>query len=281
MSDIEPRVDFHTHSIHSDGTLQPAALVALAHARNVHCMALTDHDTTSGCAEAETACNALGMRFINGIELTCGWRGREIHMVGLRVARDDEALQAHTQDLAARRRARIVAIGEKLTRQKLPGATLVEAALAQCAAPTRMHLARLLVAEGTVATPQAAFDLWLGRGKPCFVNAEWPDIAATAERIVQAGGLPVLAHPHRYPLSNGVLRMLCAEFKQAGGAGIEVSLAGSSPDDTARAAALARRFELAGSIGSDFHEPGLPWRPLGRFVKLPDLVTPITQLLDS
>ena len=276
-----PRVDFHTHSNHSDGTLTPTELVTLAHARNVQLLALTDHDTTAGCAEAAAACTSLGMRFINGIELTCGWRGREIHMVGLRVDPASETLAAHTLDLAQRRRARIIAIGARLTRLGMNGAQLAEAALAQCPAPTRMHLARLLLAEGAVAEPQAAFDRWLGRGKPAFVSAEWPDIATTAACIVEAGGLPVLAHPHRYPLSNGALRELCTEFKQAGGTGIEVSLAGASPDDAARAASLARRFELAGSIGSDFHEPGLPWRPLGRFVKLPDQVTPITQLLNA
>jgi predicted metal-dependent phosphoesterase TrpH len=142
-----------------------------------------------------------------------------------------------------------------------------------------MHLARLLVETGAVSDPQAAFDRWLGRGKSAFVGAEWPDIPTTVACIKRAGGLAVLAHAHRYPLSNGVLRELCAEFKQAGGAGIEVSLAGASPDDSSRLASLARRFDLAGSAGSDFHEPGLPWRPVGRFAKLPDLVLPITRQL--
>jgi predicted metal-dependent phosphoesterase TrpH len=77
-------------------------------------------------------------------------------------------------------------------------------------------------------------------------------------------------------LSHGGLRELCAHFKSAGGAAIEVSLSGMGPGDTDRAAALARRFDLAGSTGSDFHAPGLPWRPLGRFAKLPDQIVPIT-----
>jgi 3',5'-nucleoside bisphosphate phosphatase len=97
--------------------------------------------------------------------------------------------------------------------------------------------------------------------------------------IVAAGGIPVLAHPHRYRVSNGVLRELVSEFKQAGGVGIEVSLAGMGPGDADRAASLARRFELAGSFGSDFHQPDLPWRPLGRFAKLPDGLTPVTVYL--
>ncbi len=273
------RIDLHTHSHHSDGTLAPSALVELARLRHVQLLALTDHDTTAGCAEAAAACAVANIHFLNGIELTAGWRGREIHVVGLRIQPDDAALAVHTRDLMARRQARIVAIGEKLTKHGMDGALLAARALAQCLAPTRMHLARLLVEQGIVSEPQAAFDRWLGRGKNAFVNAEWPDLASTVTCINNAGGVAVLAHPHRYPLSNGVLRELCAEFKQIGGAGIEVSLAGCSPDNATRLASLARRFDLAGSIGSDFHEPGLPWRPVGRFAKLPDQVRPITHQL--
>jgi len=122
---------------------------------------------------------------------------------------------------------------------------------------------------------QQAFERWLKRGRPGYVSAQWPQLPAAVQRIVAAGGIAVLAHPHRYQVSHGVLRELVAEFKAAGGEGIEVSLAGMGAGDADRAAALARRFDLAGSIGSDFHEPDLPWRPLGRFAKLPDLITPI------
>jgi predicted metal-dependent phosphoesterase TrpH len=107
----------------------------------------------------------------------------------------------------------------------------------------------------------------------------WPPLAATVATILEAGGLAVLAHPHRYKLSNGLLGELCGEFRAAGGAGIEVSLAGMSPQDAARAASQARKHGLAGSVGSDFHEPGLPWRPLGRFAKLPDGIEPIAAQL--
>jgi predicted metal-dependent phosphoesterase TrpH len=85
----------------------------------------------------------------------------------------------------------------------------------------------------------------------------------------------VLAHAHRYKLSHGGLKELCVAFRAAGGAGLEVSLPGTSPGDAARLASLARACELAGSVASDFHEPGLAWRPLGRFAKLPDQVVPL------
>ncbi len=89
----------------------------------------------------------------------------------------------------------------------------------------------------------------------------------------------MLAHPHRYRLARGALQELAADFAAAGGAAIEVSLHGMGSADAERAATLARRHGLAGSVGSDFHEPGLPWRPLGRFAKLPGDITPITAQL--
>ena len=134
---------------------------------------------------------------------------------------------------------------------------------------------RELVRLGLADSVQQAFDRFLARRKVGYVAQEWPDIDATIAAIRAAGGHAVLAHAHRYKLSHGGLKELCAAFRTAGGAGLEVSLAGTSPQDASRLASLARAYELAGSVASDFHEPGLPWRPLGRFAKLPDQVVPI------
>jgi predicted metal-dependent phosphoesterase TrpH len=275
---MNQRIDLHTHSNCSDGVLAPAALVALAAQRQVELLALTDHDTAAGCEEARAACQTHGIRFVPGVELSCQWRGREIHIIGLDLDTAHAPFMAHCAALLALRRQRIGAMAERLSRAGLPGDELAAEALA-AAAPTRAHLARALCARGLAASVQAAFDRWLKRGQPGYVAACWPALAIAVHCIVAAGGAAVLAHPHRYPLSNGVLRELLGEFKAAGGAGLEVSLAGMGPSDADRVASLARRFELAGSIGSDFHEPGLPWRPLGRFAKLPDRITPIVALL--
>jgi predicted metal-dependent phosphoesterase TrpH len=275
---MDPRIDLHTHSSRSDGLLAPSALVDLAAQRQVQLLALTDHDTTSGCDEAQSACDRHGIRFVPGVELTSVWRDREIHVVGLGIARDHAPFIAHCAGVLELRRERIRAMGQRLTAAGLPGAELAAEALS-APAPTRAHLARGLCSRGLAATVQAAFDRWLKRGQPGYVAAQWPDLAGAVRCISAAGGVAVLAHPHRYQVSNGVLRTLVEQFKAAGGVGLEVSLAGMGPGDADRAATLARRFELAGSIGSDFHEPGLPWRPLGRFAKLPDRIMPITARL--
>jgi len=275
---MEPRIDLHTHSHCSDGVLAPAALVALAAQRQVELLALTDHDTTLGCDQARAACQAHGMRFVPGAELSSVWREREIHLVGLNIDPAHPPFIAHCALLLELRRQRIVAIGERLARAGLPGVELAHEALA-AAAPTRAHLARALCARGVSASVQVAFDRWLKRGQPGYVAAPWPPLASAVRCIVDAGGVAVLAHPQRYRVSSGVLRELLAEFKAAGGAGLEISLPGMAPRDADRLATLARRFDLAGSIGSDFHEPGVPWRPLGRFAKLPDRITPIMDRL--
>jgi 3',5'-nucleoside bisphosphate phosphatase len=272
-------IDLHTHSRWSDGMLTPAELIERAARRRVQLLALTDHDTIGGCAEAERACQTHGVRFSPGAELTCLWRGREVHVVGLRLRLPSAELEQHCTQMMALRHERIAAMAQRLTRAGLPGAALAAAALT-VPAPTRAHLARALCEQGWAKDLQQAFDRWLGRGRPGYVEARWPELAQVVACIAAAGGLAVLAHPHRYPLSGGGLRALVDAFKQAGGTGIEVSVSGMSPKAADRTASLARRFALAGSIGSDFHEPDLPWRPLGRFAKLPDGITPIAACLD-
>ncbi len=89
----------------------------------------------------------------------------------------------------------------------------------------------------------------------------------------------MLAHPHRYRLSAGQLRELAAAFAQEGGAALEASMAGMSPNDADRIASLCRRFNLRASMGSDFHDPAVPWNPLGRWLKLAAGLEPVTQLL--
>jgi predicted metal-dependent phosphoesterase TrpH len=273
------RIDLHTHSSWSDGVLAPAELVALAATRAVGLLALTDHDTMAGCEEAAQACQAARIAFLYACEMTSLWRGREVHIVGLRLDPHSPQLAAHLAGVRGQRAERIRAIGARLDQHGLDGTAIAAAVLARAGTPTRLHLARELVQRGHAEDEDQAFKRWIGRGQRAAVAAVWPAVETSAAAIASAGGLAVLAHPHRYQLSAGALRELCGQFRDAGGAGIEVSLPGMGPGDASRAAALARRFGLAGSCGSDFHVPGIPWRPLGRFAKLPEGVVPISERL--
>ena len=280
-SSAEPLVDFHTHSDFSDGVLTPQALVEAAHARRVGTLALTDHDTTAGLAAAHAACGAAGMRFVPGVELSACWRGQTIHVVGLQFDTTHAGLEAHLAAVLVRRRARLGEIGERLEkRARLPGRELAALA-ANATAPTRLHLARLLVTRGHARDTQEAFDRWLNRDTAGHVPAEWPSLEQALAAICDSGGIAVLAHPHRYRLSAGQLRELTAAFALQGGAALEASMAGMSPNDADRIASLCRRFKLHASMGSDFHDPAVPWNPLGRWLKLAAGLEPVTQLLKA
>jgi 3',5'-nucleoside bisphosphate phosphatase len=273
------RIDLHAHSRCSDGALSPAELVALAAARQVELLALTDHDTLAGCEVAARECARHRIEFLWGSELTALWRGREIHVVGLRLDPKCSLLETHLRSVVQQRSERIRAIGAKLARCGLPGEELAASVLSESGTPTRLRLAELLVERGHANDVEQAFKRWIGQGQRAAVSPQWPALESAVAAILAARGLAVLAHPHRYKLSAGVLAELCAEFRALGGEGLEVSLPGMSPNEAARAASLARRFDLAGSCASDFHKPGLPWRPLGRFAKLPEGVVPITERL--
>jgi len=273
-------IDLHTHSTWSDGLLTPSQLVQLAAVRKVGVLALTDHDTTGGISEAGAECAIHGITLIPGVEITSGWRGQEIHIVGLGLDPESPVLQQHLAQLLQLRRDRIVAIGERLRRApRFADRDFTTDVLAKAPVPTRMHVARAMVSAGVVDSTQDAFDRYLGRGCVGHVPQQWPGVDMAVAAIRAAGGHAVLAHAHRYKLSGGALRNLCAEFAAWGGSALEVSLPGMSPGDASRLASLARQHSLAGSAASDFHEPGLPWRPLGRFAKLPDGIEPLLSRL--
>ena len=243
-------------------------------------LALTDHDTVAGCAEARQACETLGLVFVDGVELSCSWRGQAIHVIGLAPDITAPALQAQIADVLQRRRRRAAAIFERLQRRgRLPVQTLADALLAQDSVPTRTHIARALVAAGHATDMKEAFTRWLGRDRCGHVPVDWPALGDTLSCLVNAGAQLVLAHPHRYKLSSGALRHLVAEFKEGGGHALEISIGGMSPNDRERIATLARRNGLAGSGGSDFHDPATPWNPPGRFAKLPADIEPIAARL--
>ena len=277
----ETLVDFHTHSHFSDGVLAPAAIAERARARGVAALALTDHDTTAGLDEARRACEAAGIRFIPGVELSASWRGQTIHLVGLQLDPCHEGLQQHLAGVLARRQSRLREIGERLEkRARLPGRELA-AVVSGTTAPTRLHLARLLVERGFARDNQEAFDRWLNRDTPGHVPAEWPTLDEAMKALRDSGSVAVLAHPHRYRASAGQLRELVAAFVNLGGKALEASMAGMSPNDADRIASLCRRFELFASMGSDFHDPAVPWNPLGRWLKLQAGLEPVTDLLTT
>lgn len=265
-------IDLHLHSTASDGRLQPAALVRHAQACGVQILALTDHDTTAGLAAAATAAAGLGLTFVPGVEISADWRGRSIHVLGLAIDGTAGTLLRGLTGLAAERERRAEEIASRLDAAGAPGGAALARVRQLSVLPTRTHFARALSELGAVRSLAEAFDRYLGRGRPAAIRSRWPAMTEAVAWIRAAGGVAVLAHPLRYTLSPGARRDLCREFREAGGCALEVVCGGSSAAQVEQAASLALRTGLAGSLGSDFHDPAVPWNPPGRLAKLPRAV---------
>jgi predicted metal-dependent phosphoesterase TrpH len=268
-------IDLHTHSNCSDGSLTPTDLVARAAAAGVDVLALTDHDTVAGLDEAEHSAGVHGLRLVPGVEISASWRAQAIHVLGLWIDPASAELRSVLKMQAERRRARMRKICGRLEKLGLPGPLLLAAVEAHPGLPTRAHLANAMVAGGHVNRPDEAFRKYLGSGKPANVAAEWPALDVVVGWIRAAGGVAALAHPARYALSAGGRRQMLTDFVAAGGAALEVVTGANGAQHVEGVAALAVRYGLMGSVGSDFHDPQLTWNPLGRSLKLPDCVTPV------
>ncbi|RBW50268.1 PHP domain-containing protein [Marinobacter sp. F3R11] len=268
-------IDLHCHSTASDGALTPTELVKRAAEREVTHLALTDHDTISGLAEAVSAATVNDIVLISGVELSCLWRSHTIHVVGLDFDPDDAEFREALERQKRNRWDRAAMIAERLS--KLAITDLLERATKEAGGdvPGRPHFARVMVEAGIVKNAAQAFKRYLGAGKAGDVKAYWPELQEVVQWVSAAGGLAVLAHPRKYKLTATKLRELTADFRRAGGQAIEVSTSGQSSGDLGFLAELCRREKLLASQGSDFHFPGAPWCEVGRIMKMPDGLEPV------
>lgn len=276
MSDL---YDLHCHSTASDGALSPSALVQRAHQQGVNVLALTDHDTTAGLHEANASAVAAGIKLIPGIELSTTWQGKCLHVVGLNIDPNYPPLAKATLNLQKIRLDRAEQIARKLEKKRITGALAAVKKAAGQGMITRTHFSDFLVSQGHVDSQQEAFDRYLSKGKPAYVPTPWTELSVAVNWIIESGGIAVLAHPLRYNLSAAWMKRLLQAFKETGGQAIEVITGRITADEIRLAADYARRFELAGSIGSDFHSPDNQWIELGRLEPLPQKIKPVWELL--
>ncbi|GAB4254741.1 MAG: PHP domain-containing protein [Methylomicrobium sp.] len=275
---MNPSYDLHCHSSASDGALPPFELIERAKQQGVTHLALTDHDTTDGLAEALQAANDAGIELISGIELSTTWQRHCLHIVGLNIDTTNRSMQEGIARLQAIRCERAEQMAVKLEKKRIYGALEAVKAAAGKGMITRTHFADFLLSEGHVSTPQEAFDRYIGQGKPAYVSTEWAGLEEAIGWIKQAGGIAVLAHPMRYKLTASWMKRLMTAFKDAGGEAIEVVCGRNDPQETQTCAQYALNFGLAGSKGSDFHNPKYPWVELGRLNPLPESVKPVWDL---
>lgn len=256
-------IDLHVHSNASDGTLTPTEVVKLAIEKDLAAIALSDHDTVKGVAEAVQAAKGSDLQVIPATELSCYYHGVEIHILGLFVDYTSEHFLAELDRLEQARCQRNLDM-IKLFRKDGIDITLNEL---QAGNPdsviTRAHFARVLVQKGICNNKNTAFDCYLGVGCPYYL----PKPQVTPERslplITEAGGIPILAHPMLYKFGYCEVEELVQYLIPIGLKGIEAYHSSNNVSQSDKLRSLALKYNLVISGGSDFHGTNKPDIELG------------------
>ncbi|MCD8130439.1 MAG: PHP domain-containing protein [Lachnospiraceae bacterium] len=264
-------VDLHTHSYKSDGSKSPSELVDMAAEIGLSAMALTDHDTTDGVEEAVTHAadlRAAGIEnvpeIIPGVELSTDKWGCDIHVVGLYIDIHNAALQKSLTDFVFKREKRNELMCDRL--RKMAGFDISYEKLTAAypgAVLTRAHYATYLIDKGYVKDKKEAFSVYLGEDTPYFVPRDKITPVDAVHLILNAGGIPILAHPMLYKLTEAQLEALVCEMKNAGLVGIEAIYSTYTVEQERYVRRLAQKYDLLLSGGSDYHGDAKPDISLG------------------
>jgi predicted metal-dependent phosphoesterase TrpH len=248
-------VDLHCHSTASDGTLSPTEVVQLAKRSGLTALALTDHDTIAGCAEAAAAAKEIGIDFLPGIEISAEFpHPGTMHILGYGVDPKSETLSKLTDTLIAgrdNRNPRIIAklqeLGLKITMEEVEqeaGGQVVG----------RPHIAAILLRKGYVKTIKDAFNKYLAQGAPAYFDKERLTPKQALQMIRDSGGLPVLAHAIQLRTENDAqLERIIKDLLDLGLVGIEVYHSDHNDDWIAKCEHFAKKYNLLKTGGSDFH----------------------------
>ena len=247
------KADLHLHTIASDGRLEPEALVRLAVERGLDVIAITDHDTINGVVPALAAAKNLPLiTVIPGVEINTDVPHGEVHVLGYFIDYSDQKLAISLHNLRDSREGRAQKMIAKLgdLGMKIDWQRVQE--LAHGGSIGRPHIAKALLDKGYVSSEKQAFDRYIGRNGPAYVEREKLLPVEAVRLIIEAKGLPVLAHPAN--IDN--LDKLLTELKAAGLVGIEVYYGEYSPDIVDAMLKVARRYDLIPTGGTDYHAFG-------------------------
>lgn len=247
------RLDLHLHTTHSDGSLSPTEVVRLAHQAGVTALAITDHDITTGLAEAMATGLQFGIEIIPGVEISSIFGNSELHMLGYFLDDGDTELNERLTALRESRHRRNPQIIERLQTMGIEITYEEVRTLAGTDSVGRPHIARVLMEKGVVATAKEAFDQFLAEGRPAYVPRLLPSPAEAIRWIKAAKGLAVLAHPTWIKPSEGTLSDLVRQLKAEGLDGVEVHYSTHTARQTREYLGLANQLGLLVTGGSDFH----------------------------
>jgi predicted metal-dependent phosphoesterase TrpH len=256
-------IDLHTHSTASDGSLSPAALIALASERGLSAIALTDHDTIAGLDEAEAAARDKGIRFIRGVEIEIDFKPGEFHLLGLGFAGAPEELADKLRGFAQSRLERNRKIIDSMRADGM--AVEWDELIAHSGASMvgRPHIAAYLVQKKIVKTRQLAFDRFIGKGRPYYFPKACVPLEEGIGLIQRCGGLAVIAHPMSLFVSWTRLRALFPEWSKLGVDGVEAWHPTARRGECEKLEALAIENGFLSTAGSDYHGEPRPERKLG------------------
>src|SRR5580658_3367842 len=248
-------VDLHTHSTASDGTLAPAALVRMAAEKGLTALALTDHDTIAGVTEAAAAAQKAGIDFLPGIEISAEFpRPGTMHLLGYGIDPNSQILTNLTTTLLAGRDNRNPQIVQKLNELGMKVTMQEWHDEAKGSVLGRPQLAAILLRKGYVSSIKQAFDKYIGQGAPAYFDKERLSPARALEMIRESGGLAVLAHPIQLRTQNDAqLERIVKDLLDLGLAALEVIHSDHDAAHIEKYTALADRFGLLKTGGSDFH----------------------------
>lgn len=255
--------DLHLHTKYSDGTFTPEELVLRAQNAGLSCIALTDHDTVEGCAQAAEACGKVNIQFIAGAELTAEHADVEVHVLGYFLDTQNSVLLERLAKFQTDRQQRIHGMCAALNKLGVPIKAESVFELANCKSPGRPHVARTLVKEKLIGSLDEAFERFLKKGRPAWVPKTKMSALESVELIHQAGGLAVMAHPG-LNRSDDIIPALV----EAGLDGIECFHTKHSTVMSERYLEIAEKYNLLVTGGSDCHGFSKK-QPLIGTVKLP------------
>lgn len=258
------RIDLHTHSLASDGTQTPTELVRAAQAEGLDVLAITDHDSAGGWAEAAEAAADAGIELVRGMEISTRHQGGSVHLLAYLPDPTYPGLDAALAEILDGRASRVPAMVERL-RALGSAITLVDVRRANPTTPAigRPHLADALVALGEVADRDEAFERFLGDGRPAYVDRYAAPLATMIDIVDRAGGVSVIAHPWGRNAPAGLDEETLAALVAAGLAGIEVDHEDHDPPTRERLRAVARNLGLVATGSSDHHGAGKIGHGLG------------------
>jgi predicted metal-dependent phosphoesterase TrpH len=265
------RIDLHTHSRVSDGTDTPSELVRAAARAGLDVVAITDHDTADGWAEASAVAAEVGISLVPGMEISTGLRGRSVHLLAYL---PDPTSPPLADELARVRAGRESRVPEMLARLRglgiEIGAADVRAVSHGAAATGRPHIADALVALGVVGDRSEAFERYLGAGRAAYVNRYAAPLEATIRAVTEAGGVSVIAHPWGRGGLGRPDEATLAHLHDIGLAGIEVDHQDHDTATRALLRAMARDLGLVATGSSDYHGSGKVDHDLGCNTTDPD-----------